>query len=62
VIKRKAKSSSGSGGRATFIDKAGFGFPFTITRQASAAGIKKINKGSSGGIEKANKEGIKKDS
>jgi hypothetical protein len=62
VIGRKAGSSSGSGGRATFVDKAGFGFPFTITRQASAAGIKKVNKGSSGGIEEANKEGIEEDS
>jgi hypothetical protein len=35
VIRRKAKSSSGSGGRATFVDKAGFGFPFTVTADFS---------------------------
>jgi hypothetical protein len=39
VIRRKAGSSSGSGGRAIFVDKAGFGFPFTITRQANEEGI-----------------------
>lgn len=35
MIRRKAGSSSGSGGRAIFIDKAGFGFPFTVTADFS---------------------------
>jgi hypothetical protein len=39
VIEKKAKSSSGSGGRAIFVDKAGFGFPFTATRQVNEKGL-----------------------
>jgi hypothetical protein len=35
VVRRKVKSSSESGGRAIFINKADFGFPFTITADFS---------------------------
>jgi hypothetical protein len=35
VIKKKIESSSRSGDRATFIDKTGFGFPFTATADFS---------------------------
>jgi hypothetical protein len=35
VIGKKVKSSSGNGGKVTFINKAGFGFPFTITADFS---------------------------
>jgi hypothetical protein len=31
VIEKKVESSSESGGKATFINKTGFGFPFTVT-------------------------------